>query len=77
MMTSMNVFNHPNLGSPNTGLISPSVGTITSLTNYGGLGSSSNNRGMRQVMLGVRIEILAAMVRTLRCGGELQSAAAV
>ncbi|MGD0223093.1 MAG: carboxypeptidase regulatory-like domain-containing protein [Terriglobia bacterium] len=55
-MTSMNALNHPNLGNPNTDISSPQVGAITSLTNYGGMGSSSNNSGMRQVRLGLRLE---------------------
>ena len=55
-MTSMNALNHPNLGNPNTDISSSQVGAITSLTNAGGLGSSSNNSGMRQVRLGVRLD---------------------
>jgi len=55
-MTAMNFLNHPNLGNPNTDISSPQVGAITSLTNAGGLGSSSNNSGMRQVRLGLRLE---------------------
>lgn len=55
-MTAMNAFNHANLGWPNTDISSSQVGAITSLTNAGGLGSSSNNSGMRQVRLGLRFE---------------------
>ena len=54
--TMMNALNHPNLGGPNTDISSPTVGTITYLDNTGGMGSDSSNSGMRQIMLGVRLE---------------------
>jgi hypothetical protein len=53
--TMMNALNHPNLAGPDTAIDDSTVGQIFSLDNTGGLGSDHNG-GMRQIMLGARLE---------------------
>jgi hypothetical protein len=52
-MTATNIFNHPNLGNPNTDISSVNVGRITGLTGRGMNGSTNT---MRSIMLGARVE---------------------
>lgn len=56
-MSASNIFNHPNLGNPNTNITSSNVGRITSTSGRGGVQAGyANNNNMRVIMLGARIE---------------------
>ena len=52
----MNATNHANWALPNTDIASSTVGVISGIDSTGSLGSDSNNSGMRQIMLEMRLE---------------------